>query len=288
MKPIDIHADVWVVDQGLAWLLRQDSSVPSGWQKEMGMPLDEFIGSAMALSSFTQTETRVFYNLGPGKALATHLTGKHWLGIKDDPLRLLHAAAGAEQQEIHALQHMGKKVSVIRCADPAQFELGTPMVLINPCEKANLESWVAACQGGSGKKLANAGLLKNLWIKPEPGYQLLRLVAVCCTALTLAMAHHLHDFLNSRQLDSLAKHVQQTLKTRPESTSSPAWKAWSTQLGKFGKEKRANLTAATIHWNEEGQVTTQTVLNKDRKRVPKGCTLENPRRANCSTKGLAP
>ena len=53
MKHINPLADIWVIDQGKAWLLRQDPSNSTSWQKEMGISIEEFMGSAIALASFT-------------------------------------------------------------------------------------------------------------------------------------------------------------------------------------------------------------------------------------------
>jgi len=292
MTHFNPHADVWVIHQDQACLLRQDASASTGWQQEMSMPLEEFLGSAIALSSFTQTDTQVFYNLqsgtaGTDKISGSHITDKYWLGIKEDPLRLLQARAGHSQRDIKALHTMGKKVQVISCTDPTQFERATTMMLINPCEKKHLEKWIAACKESGGNYKTHLGLLKNLWIKPEPAYQAVRLVAVCCTFLSLTIAHHLSEFQMRKQLDYFSQHVQDTLKKGQETSVSTSWPDWGIQLGKFGKDKRANLNAVNIHWNEDGHVYTQATLNKDRKRAPKGCTLETPQRASCSTKGLA-
>lgn len=292
MKHVNPHADVWVIHQDQACLLRQDPSPPGGWQQEMSMPFDEFLGSAIALSSFTQPDTRVFYNLQSGTTgndnnPRSHSTEKHWLGIKEDPLRLLQAPTGRVQQDIKALRSMGKSAEVISCAEAVQFGRATPMMLMNPCEKKHLEKWLAACREGAGKHRANLSLFVSLWVKAEPAYQTLRLVAVCCTCLSLTIAHHLNEFQMRKQLDYFAQHVQETLKKGQEISVSISWPDWAIQLGKFGRDKRANLNAVNIHWNEDGHVHTQASLNRDRKRVPKGCTLETPQRANCSTKGLA-
>lgn len=292
MTHVNPHADVWLIHQDKACLLRQDPAAPSGWQQEMSMPFGEFMGSAIALSSFTQPDTRVFYNLSSNTAnhesnRLSYLNEEHWLGIKEDPLRLLQVTAGDERQEIKSLQSMGKKAHVISCVDPAQFERATPMILINPREKKHLEKWLAARREGAGKHRANLGLLVNLWSKPEPAYQTLRLVAMCCTFFSLTIAHHMNEVQRSKELDYFAQDVQQALKKGQENSVSTAWTDWGIQLGKFGKDKRANLNAVNIQWNEEGHVYTQATLSKDRKRVPKGCTLETPRSATCSTKGLA-
>ena len=292
MKHTNPLADVWVIEQGKAWLLRQEPSNTISWQKEMGLPLEEFIGSAIALASFTHSDTRVFYNLqsngaGTDKTTVLESTEKYWVGIKEDPLRLLLISAGQEQHEIKLLQSMGKKIQVISCADPALFERATPMVLANLNEKKHLESWLANRKEGHGQQRSGLGLLKNLWIKPQGAYQTLRLVAVCCTLSSLAIAHHVTEFKTDRQLDQFAHDIQEAVKNRPNTSVTMAWAGWGIQLGKFGKDKRANLNAVNIQWNEEGHVQTQATLNKERKRVPKGCTLETPRRASCTTKGLS-
>jgi len=291
MKHLNPHADVWVIHQDQACLLRQDPSAPSGWLQEMSIPFDEFLGSAIALSSFTQTDTRVFYNLqsnttGKDNNSKPYTTEKHWLGIKKDPLRLLQAQAGRAQCDVKALRSMGKPPEVISCSEAIQFERATPMMLISPCEKKHLEKWLVACREGGGKHKTNFSLFKNLWIGAEPAYQTLRLVAVCCTLLTLAITHHLNEYQAGRQLDHFAQQVREALKKGQENSVDVAWPDWSVQLGKFGRDRRANLNAVRIHWNEDGHVHTQASLNRDRKRAPKGCSLETPQRATCSTKGL--
>lgn len=291
MTRTNSHADVWVIDQDRACLLRHDATAPSGWQQEMNVPFEEFMGSAIALSSFSQSDTRVFYTLqsgttGTGENNGAHLTETCWLGIKEDPLRLVQAHAGHSQRNIKALQTMGRKVNVISCTDPTQFERATPLMLTNPCEKKHLEKWIAASRENGRSHTTRLGLLKNLWVRPEPAYQTLRLVALCCTFLSLTIAHHQSEFQMRRQLDYFAQHMQVTLKNAQEISVSASWYDWGIQLGKFGKDKRANLNAVSIHWNEDGHVHTQATLNKDRKRVPKGCTLETSQRATCSTKGL--
>ncbi|MCZ8016988.1 MAG: hypothetical protein O9274_14895 [Limnobacter sp.] len=292
MKHINPLADIWVIDQGKAWLLRQDPSNSTSWQKEMGISIEEFMGSAIALASFTHSDTLVFYNLQSGKATTdkttvSEATEQFWVGIKQDPLRLLLKRAGHEQHEIKTLQSMGKKTQVISCADPALFERATPMMLINPNEQKHLEHWLAARKEGHGQQRSYLGLLANLWIKPQAAYQNLRLVAVCCTLFSLAVAHHVNEFKTDRQLNHFAHDVQEALKNSQETSENITWAEWGIQLGKFGKDKRANLNAVNIQWNEEGHVHTQATLNRERKRVPKGCTLETPRRASCSTKGLS-
>lgn len=294
MKHLNPHADVWVIHQDQACLLQHDPSAPTGWQQNMSMPLQEFLGSAIALSSFTQADTRVFYNLTPGNAgqdsnAHSHSAEQHWLGIHEDPLRLLQAVPGRAQQDIKALRSMGKTPEVVSCAEAVQFERATPMMRVSPCEKKHLEKWLAARREGSGMHKTSLGLLKNLWIKADPAYQTLRIVAVCCTVLTLAIAHYLSEYQTRRQLDDFAQQVREALKSGQENSAnsvSSAWPEWGLQLGKFGREKRANLNAVQIQWNEDGHVHTQANLNRDRKRVPKGCTLETPQRASCSTKGL--
>lgn len=292
MKHLNPHADVWIIHQDKACLLRQGLGAPVAWQQEMNMPLEEFMGSAIALSSFTQPDTRVFYNLqsstaGQNNNRLLHPNEKNWLGLKEDPLRLLFAASGHEQQEIKSLQSMGKKVQVISCDDPVQFERATPLMLINSREKKHLEKWLAVRREGGGHHRANLGLLANLWIKPEPAYQTLRLVAVCCTFLSLVIAHQLNESQTGKQLEYFAQDVQQALTKGQETSVDTAWTDWGIQLGKFGKDKRANLNTVNIQWNEDGHVYTQATLSRDRKRVPKGCTLETARSATCSTKGLA-
>lgn len=291
MKHLNPHADVWVIHQDQACLLQHDPSAPAGWRQEMSMSLEEFLGSATALSSFTQPDTRVFYNLKSVTAGKDHNahpppTERHWLGIAEDPLRLLKAPPGRAQQDIKALRSMGKNPEVISCAEAILFERATPMMLVGSCEKKHLEKWLAACHEGSGQFKTKLNLLKNLWIKAEPAYQTLRLVAVCSTVLTLTLAHHLNEYQSRRRLDDFAQQVRDALKNGPENPTSTAWPDWAIQLGKFGKDKRANLNAVQVHWNEDGHVHTLASLNRDRKRVPKGCSLETPQRANCSTKGL--
>ncbi len=286
MKPVSLHADVWVIHEDNAMLFRHHNG---GWHQQINMAFDTFVGSATALSSFTLTDTRVYLNLSKSKGVKEHSASYHWTSIEHDPLRLVdipEPAALLHQQK--ALQTMGQTVTVIWTDDPSCFARANPMTRVNEIELKHLEKWVHGQQNGTGKQTAMLRLLASLWGKPGSVYQTLRAVALCCTIATVMVMQFNFQKPTEKREHTTQRLVQHAGKTSEPKATPPLLEEWSAQISKFGKNERANLTSINMHWQDNGQINTTVQLNRERKRVPKGCALESPSYAVCNTAGLAP
>ena len=286
MKPVSLHADVWVIHDNNALLFRHQNG---GWHQQMNMPFDAFVGSATALSSFTLGDTRIYLNLVKPKNVKGHSAFYHWTSIEHDPLRLVDIPEPAVcQYQQKSLQSMGQTVTVISTDDPSSFARANPMARVNEVELKHLEQWVFGQKNGKGKLSAQLQLLASLWGKPGRTYQTLRAVALVCTIATaVLMQFHVHKQAGKQQ-KTTPQLVEHSIETNEPKSKPPLLEEWSTQISKFGKNDRANLTAMNIYWQDNGQINTTVQLNRERKRVPKGCALESPTHATCNTAGLAP
>ena len=286
MKPVSLHADVWVIHDNNALLFRHQNG---GWHQQMNMSFDAFVGSATALSSFTLGDTRVYLNLGKQKSVKEHSAFYHWTSIEHDPLRLVDIPEPAAcQHQQKSLQSMGQTVTVISTDDPSSFARANPMARVNEVELKHLEQWVFGQKNGKGQLSAKLQLLASLWGKPGRTYQTLRAVALVCTIATvMLMQFHGHKQAGKNKYTTPQFSEQATKTTGPKAKPLQL-EEWSTQISKFGKSDRANLTAMNIYWQHNGQINTTVQLNRERKRVPKGCALESPTHAVCNTAALAP
>lgn len=286
MKQVSANADVWVIHENNALLFHQQEGV---WHEQMSMPFDAFLGSAAALSSFTLNDTRLYLNLGTSNSNKEHHAVYSWASIEHDPLRLVEIPElPVHRLQRQALASMGKTVAVISIGNPSHFARATPMMRVNENELRHLEKWVYEQNKGSGKRVAGLRLLLSLWCKPGHAYQTLRAVALTCTLIT-AMLMQFNPYTQIRvPEDHTAQPIQYAARKVEANVKPLSLEQWSTQVSKFGKGNRANLNALDIHWQGNGQVNTTAQLNRERKRVPKGCALESPTHAACSTAELAP
>ncbi|WP_334118310.1 hypothetical protein [Limnobacter sp.] len=286
MKRVSANADAWVIHHNHALLFHQHEGV---WHEKMRMPFDAFLGSATALSSFTLPETRVYLNLHAAKTTPYIQPPYVWTSVEYDPLRFVEIPEQpVHQHQRQALASMGQQITVVSTENPSNFERATPMLRVNAIESKHLGKWTTEQKKGAGKRIATLRLLLNLWHKPCATYQQLRLVAATCT-LTTAMLLQFHSSQQIMALENQTlRHNQHAVKNIKTSGSPLLLEPWSTQINKFGKGDRANLKALSIQWHGDGHVSTTAQLNRERKRAPKGCTLESPTLAVCSTAALAP
>lgn len=286
MKHVSANADVWVIHAKNALLFRQHEGV---WHEEMNMPFDAFLGSATALSSFTLTNTLVYLNLGASTGSEEHQFMYRWTSIEPDPLRLVEIPErSVHQYQRDALANMGQKITVIATENPSNFARATPMFRVNEIESRHLRQWVKEQKSGTRQHIATLGTLVNLWCKPGTRYQQLRMVAVACTLGTaLLLQFHSSQQIRMQETQTLQR-IQHAVKKTETNATTLSLDQWSNQISKFGKGDRANLNAINIHWQGDGHVNTAVQLNRERKRVPKGCALESSTYAMCSTAPLGP
>lgn len=106
MNSAATHADVWVLEQELVLLFRQQDQ---HWIEEMRLPYSEFIGSAIALSSFSLADTAVYLNVFQNTNTAAFWAEQRWAGVAEHPLRIIDAPVTAfHQQALTELRGMGK------------------------------------------------------------------------------------------------------------------------------------------------------------------------------------
>jgi len=286
MKDISANADVWVIHENNALLFQQQEGV---WQEKMSLPFDAFLGSAAALSSFTLTDTRVYLNLGASKNSEEHSAMYHWTNIEYDPLRLVEIPElPVHRRQRQSLASMGQTITVISTGKSSHFSRATPMMRVNDNELKHLGKWVTEQKNGAGKRITTLKLLVGLWRKPCTTYQQLRMVALTST-LTTALLMQLHSNQQIKiQEQQTRQHIQQTANKAQTNATPLSLEQWSNQISKFGKGNRANLNALNIHWHGNGHINTTVQLNRERKRVPKGCSLESSTHATCSAAPLAP
>lgn len=284
MKHVSANADVWVIHEKNALLFHQREGV---WHEEMNMPFDAFLDSATALSSFTLTDTRVYLNLETSNSSVEHESIYNWTSIEHDPLRLIEIPElPVHQYQRQALAAMGQKITVIATKNPSHFARATPMFRVNEIESRHLRQWVKEQKSGTRQHIATLGILVNLWCKPGTTYQQLRMVAVACTLGTaLLLQFHSSQQIRMQETQTLQR-IQHAVKTAQTNATTLSLDQWSKQISKFGKGDRANLNALNIHWQGDGHVNTFVQLNRERKRVPKGCALESSTHAMCSTAPL--
>lgn len=286
MSTVSSNAEMWVVHENQALLFRQRDHQ---WHQEMALPFNEFLGSAAALSSFTLPDTTVYLNL---KIQATpEASGSEpcWVGVAQDPLRLIETQNdGHYRQQLQDIRAMGKVARVICTDKPQHFERGIEMMWVSTQEHHHLKHWVRMQKTGASKFSSHLQLCGALWLKAGSSHQHLRLATLACTAISL-FAMHWHT---GQQLEKQAHQIEKSiLKSQAKAANAPSkvsFELWAEQINKFGRDNRANLQSLSIHWNSQGDVYSFAVLDRDRKRVPKGCTLENPVQVQCLAKAGTP
>lgn len=281
MTSIPMHADVWVIEQNQAILFRQKDQQ---WIEEQRLPYSDFSGSAIALSSFSLPDTLVYLNVFQNNVASSLWTEHHWAGIAEDPQRIIETPTTAfHQQVLTELRSMGKNIQVISSQKSAQFNRAVQMALIDTYEFKHLKNFLNSRKSGANQFLSSLCLYLGLWIKPAGYYQAIRGVAVACLLGTfLLMSWH----ANQQQLKHEKASVQQfkkSLMAQPRNAKPASFENWLDQIRKFGRGERANLLSLKMSWDEQGEILTTADLVRDRKRAPKGCTLNNPTQARCST-----
>lgn len=279
MSPIPPNSEVWVIHGAQAKLFRKREQI---WEEEMNMPFAEFVGSATALSSFTLPETRVYLNVGKADEQKQSTSDRCWVGIEQDPLRLREVQySPTHHEQLHDVKSMGKKALLICTTKAENFERATEVMLLEQQEHQHLKQWLKNQKSGGKAVWCSLRLFAALWTTPETSYRHLRLVAIACTASAILL-------MNWNTQDQLKQQAVQTRQSILDEQSKPTQKTvnvsltpWSAQINKFGQENRANLQALSIHWDSHGEVHSFAQLERPRKRVPKGCALVSPVRAEC-------
>jgi len=274
------HADVWVIEQGHAILFRQQDQQ---WTEEQRLPYSEFSGSAIALSSFSLPDTLVYLNIFHDKSAISPWAEHHWAGVAEDPPRIIGSAATAfHQQVLTELRSMGKSVRIISSEKSAQFNRAIHMVLLDVHEFKHLKNFLNSNKSGIGQFHSRFQLYLGLWIKPSGCYQAIRGIAIACVLGTfLVMSWHTNQQQSKLEKAQL-QHFKNSLSVEPRNAKVASFAGWLEQIRKFGQDERANLLSLKISWDEQGKILTTADLARARKRVPKGCTLNNSTQAECS------
>jgi hypothetical protein len=280
MKAVPLYADVWVIDQEQALLFRQQDQQ---WVEELRLSYDEFNGSAIALSSFSLPDTVAYLNVFENKIASGMWAEHHWAGIAEDPPRIIETPANSfHQQVLTELRSMGKTIQVICSQKPAQFHRATPMALLNKHEYKHLKNFMNLRKSGTSQFRSSLQLYLGLWVKPPAYYQAIRAVAAACVLGTFFLMGWNANLQQSKQERANLQHFRNSLTAAPSGIKEAPFAAWLEQIRKFGHSERANLLSLKMSWDEQGQILTNANLERDRKRVPKACTLQNSRQAQCS------
>jgi hypothetical protein len=279
MTTIPANSDVWVIHDDHALLYRQQEKI---WALESRMPFTDFHGSAVALASFTLAETVVYLNIKKDDRRGDLLDQFRWLGVEQDPLRISEFSYAAEQMQLmHTLKTMGKYASVIAINDPAQFLHAPKLFLADQQQTTHLKTWVKTRKNGASKHWATARLCCALWVKPGRQHQKLRFVALVCTAITIAAMKWAQDRQVKHDDTQWQKSIRTALEDQSARTNVISFEEWSKQIKKFGQNNRANVSGLNIHWSKSGNVHTFVQLERDRKKVPKGCQLVSSKKVEC-------
>lgn len=274
-----------MIHQGMALLFRQQEGLCI---EELKMPFDSFLGSATALASFSLADTQVVLNLGPADTPQLDSMNGWWVGIDDSPARLIMITASAGHDEmLAALKAMGKKATVV-CASEARFALRAPtMKRVDVHELSHLKSTFKLVNSGAGRLRSLLHLYTSLWLKPGKNYQALRLASMAGLLVGMLVMN-----LDKPQARQIAAQPGQQLESRPKAQAPshppPQFNEWAVQMQKFGQDNRANLSSLKIGWTAQGQIHSEVELNRERKRVPKGCKQLEKRQASCSTGAVTP
>lgn len=279
MTMISANSDVWVIHDNHALLYRQQEKT---WVLESRIPFSDFHGSAVALASFSLAETVVYLNIKKEDERSNLPDQFRWLGVEKDPLRMSEFSYTAEQMQLmRTLKTMGKSTNVIATSNPAQFLHAPRFFLANRQETTHLKTWIKSRKNGASTRWATAQFCFALWFKPGHQHQKLRVVALVCTAMTMAAMkwgqdqHIKHDDIQWQ------KSIREVLEEKPVVTNVVSFEDWTTQIKKFGQNNRANLSGLSIHWSDSGNVHTFAQLHRDRKKVPKGCQLVSSAKVEC-------
>jgi hypothetical protein len=280
MKALPMHADVWVIDHEHALLFRQQDQQ---WVEELRLSYDEFNGSAIALSSFSLPDTVVYLNVFENKTEGGMWAEHYWAGIAEDPPRIIQTPARAfHQQALTELRSMGKNVQVICPQKPAQFDRAVPMALLNKHEYKHLKSFINSRKSGNHEFRSSLQLYLGLWLTPPGYYQAIRGVAAACLLGTfLLMSWHANQ-QQAKQDKANLQQLRNSLTTPASSAKEAPFAVWLEQIRKFGQNERANLLSLKMSWDEQGEILTHATLERDRKRVPKACSLNNATQVQCS------
>jgi hypothetical protein len=284
MKSISPNADVWFVQDEQVILFRQRDQV---WVIDLKLSFQDFLGSAVALSSFTLPDTCVVLNVG-----TTHLHSTsefNWVGLAEDPLRCIYIGeTNQTREQLRELKTLGKPVYVVSVEKPEQFTSASPLHWINADELKHFKNWIRDKKNGLNPLHTHLILYYRLWMKPGQRYQIFRCIALLTTLFCLAMTH----WHTQQQFNVLSKNLHdQQQRSVMQISHIPIQipiTHWLEQISKFGTNQRANLTALNVYWNADGEIQTIVNLNRERKRVPKGCELTQANRAVCKLKSDKP
>ncbi|MDP3270895.1 hypothetical protein [Limnobacter sp.] len=280
MTTTPMHADVWVIEQGHAILFRQQDQQ---WAEEQRLPYSEFSGSAIALSSFSLPDTLVYLNVFQNKIATSPWAEHRWAGIAEDPPRIIESPATAFHQEVLTeLRSMGQSVRIISSEKSAQFNRAVHMALLNTHEFKHLKNFLNSNKSGISQFRSSFQLYLGLWVKPSGHYQAVRGAAVACVLGTfLLMSWHTNQQQSKLEKANL-QHLKNSLGAAPRNAKEAPFAGWLEQIRKFGQDERANLLSLKMSWDEQGEILTTADLARARKRVPKGCSLNNSTQAQCS------
>ncbi len=280
MTTTPMHADVWVIEQGHAILFRQQDQ---RWVEEQRLPYREFSGSAIALSSFSLPDTRVYLNVFQNKIATPPWAEHRWAGIAEDPPRIIESPATAFHQEaLTELRSMGQNVRIISSEKSAQFNRAVHMALLNTHELKHLKYFLSSNKSGVSQFRSSLQLYLGLWVKPSGHYQAVRSAAVACVLGTfLLMSWHTNQQQSKLEKANL-QHLKNSLGAAPRNAKEAPFAGWLEQIRKFGQDERANLLSLKISWDEQGEILTTADLSRSLKRVPKCCSLNSSTQAQCS------
>lgn len=279
MTTVSANSDVWVIQDDHALLYRQHEKV---WVLESRMPFTDFHGSAAALASFTLADTCVYLNIRKSDQFINPADELRWVAIEQSPLRMKEFPHTVEQVQIqHSIKSMGKKINAIAIEDPAKFFNAPTLFLADRQESAHLKTWIKSQKNGVSRHWATVHFYVALWIKPGQQQQKLRLVALVCMALSIAAMNWGIDRQMKNHDFQWQKSIKESLANPTSTTSAVSFEEWATQIKKFGQNNRSNLRELNIYWSSSGNIHTFAQLDRDRKRVPKGCKLLTSMQAEC-------
>lgn len=109
-------------------------------------------------------------------------------------------------------------------------------------------------------------------LSTSPTRKNVRLVAVAGMLSLIIGLWNWGAYVQSQTTQQNLTQLRKNISQRTKTDFRHDWAQWQTMVAKFGKGVRANLTEVRFSWQQNVGIDTQTLINRPRKTLPKGCS----------------
>lgn len=268
------HQDQGQTAQRFRWAQGQ-------WIPEESIPTDALFSQAEHLGSLTFPSTQVWLNLA-GQAKPGDCHQWVWASWFDSPSRWEGRVMGEALGEAYArLNALGKAMKIIIAWENSHLNPAQEAIRIDHADFQTLCNWQTKTPQAPVGFIPKIALLTQLWLRPPSSWRKHRLGFLCAIVLSMLLGSHTSQQALQVQAELLAKEIRNAQSMQNNKTID--WQAWQTQISKFGQGNRAVINHLQVSWAGNEAPNTSLELARPRKRVPKGCQLQDEQLVRCNS-----